>query len=70
MSAYIKTGETNLEAAKRLWEELGDIPLEENSDNIVEPFLHFEAGEDRFEIWSWFEETFDVSVAKDLMCIA
>lgn len=70
MNKYIKSGETKLEAAKRLWDKLGDIPLKEDSDNIDEPFLNFEPGDNRFDIWLWFEETFDVSVAKDLMCIA
>ena len=36
-------------------------------DEIDEPFLHFEIGTDKFEIWHWFEDEFDISVAKDLM---
>ena len=50
---------------RKLWEILGDIPV--NDNEIEEPFLHFEVGTDRFEIWYWFEETFNLSVAKDLM---
>lgn len=52
--------------AKRLWESLGNISVNEE-DELDEPFLDFEKGTDKFEVWSWFEETFDVSVAKDLM---
>lgn len=55
-----------LELAKALWEMFGDIGLIED-DEIDEPFLHFEIGTDKFEIWHWFEDEFDISVAKDLM---
>ena len=34
---------------------------------IEEDFLDFRAGTHREEIWHWFEDTFDLSVAKDLM---
>lgn len=52
--------------AKVLWELLGEI-LINNNDEIEEPFLHFESGTNRFKIWQWFEEEFDVSVVEDLM---
>lgn len=55
-----------LETAKKLWEELGDIPIDEN-ENIELPFLHFSVGTYRYEIWHWFEEHFDLSVVEDLM---
>jgi hypothetical protein len=55
-----------IEEAKKLWAILGDIPVNEN-DEIEESFLDFEVGTDKFEIWHWFEEEFDLSVAKDLM---
>jgi len=58
----------NIEEAKRLWDLLGDVPT--NDDNeIDEEFLHFEKGTDVFEIWHWFEEKFDLSVAEDLMYV-
>ena len=57
---------TELEKAKELWEQFGDIPIDDN-DCIVEPFKQFPIGTDRFEIWHWFEREFNVSVAKDLM---
>jgi len=49
-----------------LWKELGDVPIDENEE-IEISFLDFEIGTDKFNIWHWFEETFDLSVAKDLM---
>jgi hypothetical protein len=55
-----------IEEARKLWNILGNIPIDEN-DEIEEPFLHFEIGTDKFEIWHWFEEKFDLSVAKDLI---
>ena len=50
----------------KLWGMLGDVCVNED-DEIDEDFLHFEKGTDKFEIWHWFEETFNISVAKDLM---
>lgn len=44
-----------LEKLLHLWLELGDIPVDDN-DCIEEPFLHFEVGDHREEIWHWFEE--------------
>jgi hypothetical protein len=55
-----------IEEVRKLWDILGNIPTDEN-DEIEEPFLHFEIGTDKFEIWHWFEEKFDLSVAKYLM---
>ena len=51
---------------RRLWEKLGNIPVNADGE-IEEKFLDFEVGEDRETIWAWFEEEFDLSVAKDLM---
>jgi hypothetical protein len=50
---------------KILWEKFGDIPIDEDGC-IEEPFLDFEKGDDREEIWHWFEAVYGVSVA-DLM---
>jgi hypothetical protein len=55
--------------AKDLWSKLGDIPVLENGE-IEEEFLHFEIGTDRETIWDWFEFTFNLSVAKDLMGVS
>jgi hypothetical protein len=52
--------------AKKLWAELGDIPLD--SYNAIEVDWHiFDQGTEQTYIWHWFEETFDISVGKDLM---
>lgn len=54
--------------AEDLWQSLGDVPINDD-DEIVEPWKQFPAGTDRFEIWHWFEDTFGLSVARDLMHI-
>lgn len=53
--------------AKDLWEEFGDVPMAPETECIEEPWRDFPAGTHREEVWHWFEETFDVSVAEDLM---
>lgn len=53
--------------AEDLWNELGDVPIDGNTDNIDEDWYSFPKGTNRFEIWTWFEEAFDLSVAIDLM---
>jgi hypothetical protein len=59
-----------LEVAKACWDILSYIPVNED-DDIDEDFnvlnTTFSKGTDKFEIWHWFEEVFDLSVAKDLM---
>ena len=57
---------TPIEAAKKQWEDLGDIPVD-NLDCITESFICFERGTSKFYIWNWFEETYNISVAEDLM---
>ena len=52
--------------AKILWELFGEIPID-NDDCIEEEFLGFEPGTERFEIWRWFEEEFELSIAEELM---
>lgn len=42
------------EKLKSLWLDFGNIPINDD-DQIQEPFLNFEAGTDRFEIWEWFD---------------
>jgi len=44
-----------LNKLKELWKELGDIPINDDEEIDV-PFLDFEKGTDRYEIWHWFEE--------------
>ncbi len=57
-----------LEKAKELWNDFADIPV--NEDDEIETKWHgFEKGTDKLAIWHWFEETFNLSVAVDLMGI-
>ena len=37
-----------------LWSQFGDVPVLEGGE-IDEPFLHFQKGTDREDIWRWFE---------------
>ena len=50
-----------------LWREFGDIPMNPDTECIEEEWSDFSIGTHREEIWHWFEETFNISVAKDLM---
>jgi hypothetical protein len=52
-----------LKECDELWENLGDVPVNE-SEEIEEDFLHFEKGTDVYEIWHWFEETYNISVGR------
>ena len=65
MSDRELTNET-FKKARELWSELGDIPVD-SEDCIEVAFEHFEAGTEVTEIWAWFEEKFNLSVAKELM---
>jgi len=58
----------NIEEALKVWEALGNIPINDN-DEIEKDFKHFKKGTDRFDVWVWIEDTFDVSIAIDLMII-
>lgn len=55
------------EYIKDLWLEFGDVPMDPDTECIEEKWNEFPAGTHREEIWTWFEETYGVSVAKDLM---
>lgn len=50
-----------------LWLDFGNVPMNPNTECIKEEWNGFAAGTHRYEIWSWFEETYGVSVGKDLM---
>ena len=45
-----------------LWNEFGDIPINDD-DEIEEPFLDFEAGTYRFDVWHWFDDRHSKGVA-------
>lgn len=55
------------EHIKDLWLEFGDIPMNPDTECIEEKWNGFAAGTHKEEIWIWFEETYGISVAKDLM---
>lgn len=61
--------DARLDLSRHLWKKLGDIPTDENGvdGSIDEDYLHFAKGTPVYDIWQWFEDTFDVSVATDLM---
>lgn len=52
------------EKIKELWEEFGTIPMDPETECIEEDWNGFPAGTFREDIWHWFEETYNVSVAK------
>ncbi len=53
-----------------LWEDFGAVPMDPETERIESEWHVFNAGTHREEIWHWFEQTFDLSVAEDLMCLA
>lgn len=53
-------------SVRELWYEFGDVPMDPETECIEESWRGFPKGTHREEIWHWFEETYDVSVA-DLM---
>lgn len=52
---------------KELWLEFGEISMNPETECVESEWNGFPAGTHREEIWHWFEETFGVSVAEDLM---
>lgn len=52
-----------------LWESLGNVPIDED-ECIDEDWNGFSKGTHREDIWHFFEDTYNVSVAKDLMGIS
>ena len=61
-----------IDKAEKYWSDLGDIPVNEHDEldedfTIEEYEITFEKGTDKFDVWHWFENTFDLSVATDLM---
>lgn len=54
-------------SVEKLWVEFGDVAMDTDTECIESSWHGFPAGTHREEIWNWFEETFHVSVAEDLM---
>lgn len=60
----------NMDAVRRLWGNLEDVIIDEDErliDRWGDRVHGFDKGTHREEIWHWFEETFCISVADDLM---
>ena len=51
------------EELENLWSAFGDVGIDDN-DRITEPFMDWEAGTDRFDIWHWFDEQYPGGVHK------
>lgn len=64
--SYGELADLQGKTAEDLWEEFGDVPID-NDDYTEQDWYSFPRGTNRFEIWTWFEEAFDLSVAIDLM---
>lgn len=58
--------EKRITEAKQIWEELSDIPID-NNDEIETDFSHWEKGTNKIEIWKDIEEIYGVSIVNDLM---
>ena len=56
-----------METVKEIWDELGNVPVNID-DEIDEDFyikdkdITFEKGTDKFEIWHWIEDTYNVRI--------
>lgn len=48
---------------EELWDEFADVPMNPETEEMEEPFLHFPAGTNREEIWRWFDERHSKGVA-------
>ncbi|MEZ4969418.1 MAG: hypothetical protein R2814_07125 [Flavobacteriaceae bacterium] len=57
-----------LHELEKMWEELGDIPI--NSDDEIEVnFYLWKKGTYRFDIWHWFDEKLPNGIVKDFNMI-
>ena len=52
---------------EELWDEFADVPMNPETEEMEEPFLHFPAGTNREEVWEWFDERYSRGVAKLLL---
>ena len=59
--------EKSITKAKKLWKDFGNVSMNPETECIEEEWNGFPTGTHREEIWHWFEEMFDLSVAEDLM---
>lgn len=52
---------------KDLWSSLADVSIDPDTECFTEPWGEFCVGTHREEIWHWFEDEFNVSVAEQLL---
>lgn len=53
----------NIKELKKLWLELGKIPVDAN-DCIEREFYIWEKGTDKFHIWHWFDDKLPHGIAE------
>lgn len=39
-----------------LWDHFADVPIDPETERLVEDFFHWKQGTDREEIWHWFDQ--------------
>ena len=66
MEGNTPTKTFNGKTAEELWSELGDAPMNPETECIKISWQGFPAGTHREDIWHWFEKTFNIAVY-DLM---
>ena len=56
-----------MDSIRRLWGEFGDVPMDPDTECLEQSWHCFPEGTSRGDVWHWFEETFHISIAEDLM---
>lgn len=59
-------GEVDLATLPQLWDRFSNIPVNVG-DEIEEPFLCFEKGVSKFDVWHWFDDRCPNNLHDDLM---
>lgn len=55
------------ESIRKLWDEFCDVTKDQETGWLNCNWHGFPVGTQKEEVWEWFEETFDLNVASDLM---
>ncbi len=53
------------DSLRMLWDDFGNVLMDPETECIEKEWHGFPSGTHREEIWHWFEETFQISVAKE-----
>lgn len=59
--SYITEAEYN-NTLDIMWQELGDIPVNESSTIIEENFYNWEKGTEKEKIWHWFDDRLEEGI--------